>query len=62
MRARMSANQAFATDAFDDEIRNVVAAFQRHFRPRHVDGIADPSTIRTLARLIGANHPAGTGT
>ncbi|EHS49691.1 N-acetylmuramyl-L-alanine amidase, negative regulator of AmpC, AmpD [Rhizobium sp. PDO1-076] len=30
----------------------VVAAFQRHFRPVKVDGIADSSTIETLHRLL----------
>jgi N-acetylmuramoyl-L-alanine amidase len=34
--------------------RGVVEAFQRHFRPARVDGIADSSTIDTLYRLIGA--------
>lgn len=31
-----------------------VAAFQRHFRPDRVDGIADISTIDTLHRLLSA--------
>jgi N-acetylmuramoyl-L-alanine amidase len=31
-----------------------VAAFQRHFRPALVDGIADFSTIDTLHRLIAS--------
>lgn len=31
-----------------------VAAFQRHFRPELVDGIADSSTIETLHRLLQA--------
>jgi len=30
----------------------VVSAFQRHFRPARVDGIADISTVRTLKKLI----------
>jgi N-acetylmuramoyl-L-alanine amidase len=30
----------------------VVAAFQRHFRPAKVDGVADSSTIETLHRLL----------
>jgi N-acetylmuramoyl-L-alanine amidase len=30
----------------------VVTAFQRHFRPARVDGVADASTVRTLKRLI----------
>jgi N-acetylmuramoyl-L-alanine amidase len=42
------------TGAFDEQTRTVVAAFQRHFRPRRVDGIADRSTLDTLRRLIGA--------
>lgn len=31
----------------------VVTAFQRHYRPEKVDGIADRSTVTTLGRLIG---------
>lgn len=34
--------------------RGVVEAFQRHFRPERVDGIADVSTIETLHRLLRA--------
>lgn len=34
--------------------RGVVEAFQRHFRPARVDGIADASTIETLHRLLKA--------
>ena len=37
---------------YDDTTRDVVAAFQRHFRPARVDGIADPSTLLTLPALI----------
>ncbi len=37
---------------FDSRTRVVVEAFQRHYRPAKVDGIADPSTIITLERLI----------
>ncbi|HZD91107.1 MAG TPA: N-acetylmuramoyl-L-alanine amidase [Pseudolabrys sp.] len=37
---------------FDDETRDVVTAFQRHFRQARVDGIADASTMRTLRALI----------
>jgi N-acetylmuramoyl-L-alanine amidase len=40
------------TGVFDDGTENVVAAFQRHFRPAQVDGIADRSTIETLHRLL----------
>jgi N-acetylmuramoyl-L-alanine amidase len=30
----------------------VVTAFQRHFRPARVDGIADHSTLATLHSLL----------
>ena len=44
-----------AEDAeFDAGTAAVVRAFQRHFRPERVDGIADRSTIATLDRLIAA--------
>ncbi len=41
------------TRFYDDNTRSVVTAFQRHFRPERVDGLADPSTVQTLARLLG---------
>jgi N-acetylmuramoyl-L-alanine amidase len=41
-------------DAFDAETAAVVRAFQRHFRPLRVDGVADPSTVATLDRLTAA--------
>ena len=37
---------------FCDRTKGVIEAFQRHFRPSRVDGIADISTIDTLHRLI----------
>jgi len=37
---------------FDQAMHDVVVAFQRHFRPARVDGIADASTIDTLRRLL----------
>lgn len=37
---------------FDSPTREVVMAFQRHFRPARVNGIADLSTIATLRALI----------
>jgi N-acetylmuramoyl-L-alanine amidase len=40
--------------AFDQRTADVVAAFQRHFRPAQVDAIADCSTIETLRRLLEA--------
>ena len=39
---------------FDLTTQNVVTAFQRHFRPTRVDGIADHSTLDTLKRLVAA--------
>jgi N-acetylmuramoyl-L-alanine amidase len=41
---------------YDALTRDVVAAFQRHFRPARVDGLADASTITTLQRLIAAKE------
>jgi N-acetylmuramoyl-L-alanine amidase len=37
---------------YDDATREVVIAFQRHFRQARVDGIADASTLLTLRALI----------
>ena len=37
---------------FDDATKIAVEAFQRHFRPSRVDGVADRSTIETLHRLL----------
>lgn len=42
------------TGTFCDRTKGVVEAFQRHFRPALVDGIADFSTIDTLHRLLKA--------
>jgi N-acetylmuramoyl-L-alanine amidase len=42
---------------FDQAMHDVVVAFQRHFRPARVDGIADRSTIETLHRLLAARGP-----
>lgn len=39
---------------FDRRTAIVVEAFQRHFRPARVDGIADLSTRETLKRLLEA--------
>jgi N-acetylmuramoyl-L-alanine amidase len=43
-----------ATGVFDEATANVVAAFQRHFRPERVDGNADGSTVATLRALAAA--------
>ena len=40
--------------AFDPDTAAVVTAFQRHFRPVRIDGVADFSTIATLDRLLAA--------
>jgi N-acetylmuramoyl-L-alanine amidase len=40
------------TGSYDDATREVVTAFQRHFRQARVDGIADPSTLLTLRALM----------
>lgn len=42
------------TGVFDGRTEAVVTAFQRHFRPARVDGIADRSTLVTLKRLTDA--------
>lgn len=39
---------------YDEATRAAVEAFQRHFRPARVDGVADRSTIETLHRLLAA--------
>jgi N-acetylmuramoyl-L-alanine amidase len=35
----------------------VVTAFQRHFRPARVDGVADHSTLNTLQALLASLPP-----
>jgi N-acetylmuramoyl-L-alanine amidase len=42
------------TGKYDERTEKVVAAFQRHFRPALVDGVADVSTVDTLKRLLEA--------
>ncbi len=37
---------------YDSTTLSVVRAFQRHWRPDRVDGLADSSTIKTLDRLL----------
>ncbi len=37
---------------YDTTTMDVVAAFQRHFRPERVDGVADQSTLTTLNDLL----------
>jgi N-acetylmuramoyl-L-alanine amidase len=40
------------TGVFDATTQKTVAAFQRHYRPEKVDGVADVSTIKTLHALL----------
>jgi N-acetylmuramoyl-L-alanine amidase len=40
------------TGKYDGPTMEVVAAFQRHFRPVRVDGVADRSTLTTLQSLL----------
>jgi N-acetylmuramoyl-L-alanine amidase len=42
------------TGKYDGPTMDVVAAFQRHFRPTRVDGIADHSTLNTLHALLSS--------
>lgn len=42
------------TGTFDETTVSVVRAFQRHWRPERIDGVADASTIRTLHALLSA--------
>ena len=44
---------------FDERTDLCIRAFQRHFRPERVDGVADPSTVKTLFALLKALPPAG---
>jgi N-acetylmuramoyl-L-alanine amidase len=44
---------------YDDLTRDVVIAFQRHFRQARVDGVADPSTLLTLRALVETKPTRG---
>ena len=62
--SQMQSSGDFATDLkrfgygippeVDMTLEYVVTAFQRHFRPERVDGIADQSTIATLHALLSS--------
>jgi N-acetylmuramoyl-L-alanine amidase len=41
---------------YDSQMHDVVAAFQRHFRPARVDGVTDASTVETLKAVIKARN------
>jgi N-acetylmuramoyl-L-alanine amidase len=42
------------TGKYDSATMEVVTAFQRHFRPMRVDGVADHSTLVTLQSLLAS--------
>jgi N-acetylmuramoyl-L-alanine amidase len=42
------------TGLYDEATAAVVTAFQRHFRPARVDGLADRSTVAALRALLAA--------
>jgi N-acetylmuramoyl-L-alanine amidase len=47
------------TGRFDSATKEVVTAFQRHFRPARIDGVVDASTQETLRKLlIARKEPA----
>jgi len=39
---------------YDGATMEVVTAFQRHFRPTRIDGVADHSTLTTLQALLAS--------
>lgn len=43
-----------ATGVYDEDTASTVTAFQRHFRPARVDGLADASTCEVLTILLEA--------
>jgi N-acetylmuramoyl-L-alanine amidase len=45
-----------ASGYLDDASRDVIMAFQRHFRPARVDGCVDTSTVATLKALLAAKQ------
>jgi N-acetylmuramoyl-L-alanine amidase len=51
---RMLGFQTDETPLFDEELVFIVKAFQRHWRPRRIDGVFDLSTRLTLKGLLGA--------
>ena len=58
---RMLARFGYAADIthrYDKPTREVIIAFQRHFRPARVDGVTDTSTLDTLRRLLTASSAA----
>lgn len=44
---------------YDVSTKEVITAFQRHFRPSQVDGIADAATMQMLRKLLVAREQSG---
>ena len=54
---RLATDYGYGIDAsgrYDVATSEVITAFQRHFRPSKVDGIADAATVQTLRKLLVA--------
>ena len=47
------------TGHYDAATEEIVTAFQRHYRPARVDGIADVSMVRTLEKLVAMKQAGG---
>ena len=45
------------TGIFDDATATVLRAFQRRYRPEHIDGIADPETAGRLDAVLRLHRP-----
>lgn len=43
-----------AEGVFDEPFKQAVIAFQRHFRPRLVDGVVDPETAQVMFQVLDA--------
>ena len=43
---------SYGYDTENNSLKDVISAFQRHFRPKCFDGIADDETISILSRLL----------
>ena len=56
---RITATACRSSGDYDEATKDVVTAFQRHFRPAQIDGMADTSTRETLRKLLEARKVAG---
>jgi N-acetylmuramoyl-L-alanine amidase len=45
-----------ATGRYDPATQEIVTAFQRHYRPERIDGIADVAMVKTLETLIARRN------